>query len=99
MIFLLLNLSFRHVCKFVNKSGRNGTSEETFRNLYVKNLDENISEDILREKFSEHGKVCRISIMKDKEGKSRGFGFVEFSTHEEATKALECLNGVLLGKK
>ena len=54
--------------------------------------------DFLKEKFSEHGTVCNIVIMKDDEGKSRGFGFVKFSLHEEAKKAVECLNGALLGK-
>lgn len=87
------------VCKFIRKSERNDASEKTFTNLYFKNLDENVTVDFLKEKFSEHGTVCNIVIMKDDEGKSRGFGFVKFSLHEEAKKAVECLNGAVLGSK
>ncbi|XP_022883601.1 polyadenylate-binding protein 6-like [Olea europaea var. sylvestris] len=45
-------------------------------------------EDHLKEKFSEYGKVCSAVTMKDENGKSKGFGFVNFDTHEEATKAM-----------
>lgn len=81
----------------MRKSERKDAFEDTFTNLYFKNLDENVTEDFLKEKFLEHGTVCNIVVMKDDEGKSRGFGFVKFSLHEEAKKAVECLNGALLG--
>lgn len=85
--------------KFVKKGERKDAYEEPkFTNLYVKNLGEFVTEDILVEKFSEYGKVRNVLIMKDAEGKSKGFGFVNFESYEEAKKAVEALNGSLLGK-
>uniref|UniRef100_A0A5B7BD69 Polyadenylate-binding protein n=1 Tax=Davidia involucrata TaxID=16924 RepID=A0A5B7BD69_DAVIN len=86
-----------YVSKFVKKSERKDAQEAKYTNLYVKNLCEDVTEDLLRDKFSEFGKVCNVMIMKDAEGKSRGFGFVDFESHEEAKKAVQALNGALLG--
>lgn len=72
--------------------------ELAFTNLYVKNFPEEITEDYLRQKFSEFGKVSSTVIMKDKEGKPKGYGFVNFETSEAAKKATESLNGSLMGK-
>ncbi|KAL6996373.1 hypothetical protein U1Q18_006502 [Sarracenia purpurea var. burkii] len=89
-----------YVSKFVKKSERIHTYEELkFTNLYVKNLGEYVTEDILKEKFSEFGKVRKVLIIKDTEGKSRGFGFINFESHEEAEKAVEALNGAMLGSE
>ncbi|KAE9467862.1 hypothetical protein C3L33_00214, partial [Rhododendron williamsianum] len=89
-----------YVSKFVKKSERKDAYEEPkFTNLYVKNLGEFVTEDILVEKFSEYGKVRNVLIMKDAEGKSKGFGFVNFESYEEAKKAVEALNGSLLGSE
>ncbi|XP_008228397.1 PREDICTED: polyadenylate-binding protein 4-like [Prunus mume] len=84
-----------YVSKFVKKSER--LSE--FTNLYVKNLNEDVTEDLLEEKFSLYGKVDSLAIMKDANGKSRGFGFVNFESQEEAKKAIEAMNGALLGTR
>ncbi|PQQ05871.1 polyadenylate-binding protein 4-like isoform X1 [Prunus yedoensis var. nudiflora] len=84
-----------YVSKFVKKSER--LSE--FTNLYVKNLDEDVTEDLLEEKFSLYGRVDSLAIMKDANRKSRGFGFVNFESQEEAKKAIEAMNGALLGTK
>ncbi|PIN17097.1 Polyadenylate-binding protein (RRM superfamily) [Handroanthus impetiginosus] len=74
-------------------------AEPNFRSLYVNNLDESITEDLLKDKFSEHGNVSSAFVMKDKNGKSKGFGFVNFDSHEAAKKAMEALNGKLIGTK
>ncbi|KAK4427267.1 Polyadenylate-binding protein 6 [Sesamum alatum] len=87
-----------YVSKFLRKFGRQ-TGEPGFRSLYVKNLDECITEDLLKDKFSEHGKVSSAVIMKDDKGKAKGFGFVNFDSHEAAKKAMEALNGELIGSK
>nr|CAN65531.1 hypothetical protein VITISV_039630 [Vitis vinifera] len=88
------------VSKFVKKCERKEASEETkFTNVYVKNLGEDLTEDIIRDKFSEFGKVGTVVIMKDGNGKSRGFGFVNFESPDEAKKAVEALNGAMLGSK
>lgn len=65
-------------------------------NLYVKNLDETIDDDKLRAEFSVCGTITSARIMKDDKGRSKGFGFVCFSTPEEATKAVTEFNGRLI---
>ena len=69
------------------------------RNLYVRNLSDSVTEDKLRTAFAEHGTVKSCRIMKDSEQRSRGFGFVCFSTREEANKALQSLNNILFEGK
>jgi polyadenylate-binding protein len=69
-------------------------------NLYVKNLDDSVTDDILRDEFSAMGTITSARIMKDpKDGRSRGFGFVCFSTPEESTRAVSEMNGKLLAGK
>ena len=70
-------------------------------NLYVKNLDDNVTDDILRDEFSTMGTITSARVMKDmaKEGRSRGFGFVCFSSPEEATRAVNEMNGKLILNK
>ncbi|VEU42115.1 unnamed protein product [Pseudo-nitzschia multistriata] len=70
-------------------------------NLYVKNLDDTVTDDMLRDEFSVIGTITSARIMKDmgKEGRSRGFGFVCFSTPEEATRAVNEMNGKLIVNK
>lgn len=68
-------------------------------NLYVKNLDDKLTEDDLREFFSPYGNITSCRIMKNENGNSRGFGFVCFSTPEEATKAVAEMNGKIVQGK
>ncbi|OGX03984.1 MAG: hypothetical protein A3G87_04660 [Omnitrophica bacterium RIFCSPLOWO2_12_FULL_50_11] len=61
--------------------------------LYVGNLNYNASEEEIKTLFSKCGTVQSVSIITDRyTGQSKGFGFVEMSSSEEAEKALE-LNG------
>ncbi|KAF5010608.1 hypothetical protein FDECE_3239 [Fusarium decemcellulare] len=61
--------------------------------LYVGNLSWNTTDDSLREAFSEAGKVKSATVMIDREtNRSRGFGFVEFDTPEEANTAIDRFN-------
>ena len=53
-----------------------------------------MSEEKLREKFAEHGAVTSCVVMKDEEGKSKGFGFVCFESPEGAAAAVEKLDAV-----
>jgi RNA recognition motif-containing protein len=62
-------------------------------NLYVKNLDDAIDDEKLREEFSPYGTITSARVMKGEKGSSRGFGFVCFSAPEEATKAVTEMNG------
>jgi RNA recognition motif-containing protein len=66
--------------------------------LYVGNLSFRTTEDDLREAFSQAGTVESASVIQDRETqRSRGFGFVEMATPEEAAKAIEMFNGQDLG--
>jgi hypothetical protein len=63
-------------------------------NIYVGNLTFNTTSDDLQALFSPHGEVTRATVISDREtGRSRGFGFVEMGTSEEASAAIEALNG------
>ncbi|GMI40954.1 hypothetical protein TeGR_g1139, partial [Tetraparma gracilis] len=69
-------------------------------NLYVKNLDDNVTDDQLREEFSPMGTITSARVMKEgKDGSSRGFGFVCYSSPEEATKAVNEMNGKIINGK
>eukprot|EP00262_Sarcandra_glabra_P012238 TRINITY_DN3114_c0_g2_i1.p1 TRINITY_DN3114_c0_g2~~TRINITY_DN3114_c0_g2_i1.p1 ORF type:complete len:659 (+),score=142.30 TRINITY_DN3114_c0_g2_i1:326-2302(+) len=68
-------------------------------NLYLKNLDDSIGDDKLRELFSEFGTITSCKVMQDPNGISRGSGFVAFSTPEEASRALTEMNGKLVVSK
>ncbi|CAI8599271.1 unnamed protein product [Vicia faba] len=68
-------------------------------NLYLKNLDDSVSDEKLSELFSEFGTVTSCKILRDPQGISRGSGFVAFSTPEEATRALAEMNGKMVAGK
>lgn len=62
--------------------------------LYVGNISWNTKEDGLQEAFAGAGTVTSAVIITDRmSGRSKGFGFVEMSTPEEATAAIEMWNG------
>jgi len=63
-------------------------------NIYVGNLSHDANEDSLREAFEAFGQVESVNIIKDRfSGESRGFGFVEMPSKQEAEKAIEEMNG------
>jgi polyadenylate-binding protein len=68
-------------------------------NLYVKNLDDEINDEILRKEFAAHGTITSAKVMVEGNGSSKGFGFVCFSSPEEATKAASEMNGRIVGSK
>jgi polyadenylate-binding protein len=68
-------------------------------NLYVKNIDEEVDDAKLRELFAPFGEISSCLIMKDDKGVSRGFGFVCFVNPDDAGKALNELNGKVVGSK
>nr|CAI5865224.1 unnamed protein product [Callosobruchus analis] len=67
-------------------------------NLYVKNLDDTIDDERLRKEFTPFGTITSAKVMME-EGRSKGFGFVCFSSPEEATKAVTEMNGRIVGSK
>ncbi|KAK2079922.1 hypothetical protein QBZ16_002317 [Prototheca wickerhamii] len=69
-------------------------------NLYVKNLPDDADDEFLRATFAPFGTITSAKVMSDQaSGKSRGFGFVCFSSPEEATRAVSELNGQMLRGK
>jgi RNA recognition motif-containing protein len=63
-------------------------------NIYVGNIPYTASDDDLRQAFSEFGTVVNASIIIDRTtGRTRGFGFVEMSTNDEGSRAIESMNG------
>ncbi|XP_027467036.1 polyadenylate-binding protein 4 isoform X4 [Zalophus californianus] len=67
-------------------------------NLYIKNLDDTIDDEKLRKEFSPFGSITSAKVMLE-DGRSKGFGFVCFSSPEEATKAVTEMNGRIVGSK
>ncbi|MCG8345542.1 MAG: RNA-binding protein [Chlorobiales bacterium] len=62
-------------------------------NIYIGNLPYSITEDELRDTFSQFGQVDSANIIKDKfSGRSKGFGFVEMPNDGEAQSAIDSLN-------
>lgn len=62
--------------------------------LYVGNLPYSVRESQLQDLFSRHGSVQSVRIITDKfSGRSKGFGFVEMGSSEEAERATAALNG------
>jgi cold-inducible RNA-binding protein len=65
--------------------------------LYVGGLPYSVTEGRLEEVFSAHGTVQSAKVISDKfTGQSRGFGFVEMGSNDEAQKAIAALNGTQL---
>ncbi len=63
-------------------------------NIYVGNLTFNTTSDDLERLFAAHGQVERAQVITDRDtGRSRGFGFVEMASDDEAKAAIEELNG------
>jgi len=69
-------------------------------NIYVGNLANQATEDDLKKAFEAFGQVESANIIKDKfSGESRGFGFVQMPSKQEALKAIEQMNGTdLMGR-
>lgn len=65
--------------------------------LFVGNLPYSLTDSGLHELFAEYGRVLSARVMiSERTGESRGFGFVELSTGEEAKRAMQCVNGTSL---
>ncbi len=64
------------------------------KNLYCGNLSYSVRSSDLERLFSEHGEVVSAQVIEDREtGRSKGFGFVEMGSDEDASAAIEALDG------
>lgn len=68
-------------------------------NLYVKNLEDSVTDEKLQNAFCAYGTITSAKVMVDEKGQSKGFGFVCFSTPEEATKAVTEMNNRIIVSK
>ena len=68
------------------------------KNLFVGNMSFQTTESELRSLFEPFGDLTRVNVVTDRDtGQARGFGFVEMSNDDEATKAIAALNGKEVG--
>ncbi|KAG7599186.1 RNA-binding domain superfamily [Arabidopsis suecica] len=86
-----------HVSPFVSR--RQWDESRVFTNVYVKNLAETTTDADLKRLFGEFGEITSAVVMKDGEGKSRRFGFVNFEKAEAAVTAIEKMNGIVVDEK
>jgi polyadenylate-binding protein len=92
---MLLNEKKVFVGHHIPKKDRMSKFEEmkaNYTNVYVKNVDLEVTDDEFRDLFEKYGQITSASLAHDDQGKSRGFGFVNFVKHEDAAKAVEELN-------
>ncbi|XWS39927.1 hypothetical protein CRYUN_Cryun18bG0096800 [Craigia yunnanensis] len=91
---MLLNDKQVYVGPFVRKQERDTSISKTkFNNVYVKNLSESTSDEDLKNIFSEFGTIASAVVMREPDGKSKGFGFINFENPDDAARAVEVLNG------
>lgn len=64
--------------------------------VFVRNLNLSVNQDELKEHFSSAAKVAKVNLIKDNFGKSKGFAIVEYSSTEDAQKAINDLDGSTL---
>ncbi|KAI5899363.1 uncharacterized protein SCHCODRAFT_02604934 [Schizophyllum commune H4-8] len=92
---MLLNDKKVYVGHHISRKERQSKIDEMkaqFTNLYIKNIDPEVTDEEFEALFREQGNVTSSVIQRDEEGRSRGFGFVNYETHEEAQKAVDNLN-------
>ncbi|KAL8487551.1 hypothetical protein ACS0TY_024018 [Phlomoides rotata] len=91
---MLINDKQVYVGHFLRKQERDTShSNPKFNNVFVKNLAESTTDDELKTIFGEYGTITSAVVMRDSDGKSRCFGFVNFENADDAAKAVEALNG------
>ncbi|KAI3726664.1 hypothetical protein L1987_66463 [Smallanthus sonchifolius] len=96
---MLMNDKQVYVGPFLRKQERDSSSSSKFNNVYVKNLSESTTDEDLKKTFGEYGAITSVVVMKDGEGKSKGFGFVNFENADAAANAVESLNGKKIDDK
>ncbi|KAF2276665.1 polyadenylate binding protein [Westerdykella ornata] len=92
---MLLNEKKVFVGHHIPKKDRMSKFEEmkaNYTNVYVKNIDQEVTDDEFRQLFEKYGQITSASIARDDQGKSRGFGFVNFVQHDDAAKAVQELH-------
>lgn len=95
---MLINDKQVYVGRFIRHQERvRGTTGSLFTNVYVKNLPDTTTDDDLKDLFAQYGAITSAVVMRDSNGISKCFGFVNFENAESAAVAVEKLNGTDLG--
>jgi polyadenylate-binding protein len=92
---MLLNEKKVFVGVHIPKKDRQSKFDEmkaNFTNVYVKNVDPEATDDEFRDLFTPFGAITSATLAKDENGRSRGFGFVNFQEHKAASKAVDNLH-------
>ncbi|KAK5840151.1 hypothetical protein PVK06_009034 [Gossypium arboreum] len=91
---MLINDKQVYVGHFLCKHERETVPNKVkFNNVYVKNLSDTTTDEELKTVFGEHGEITSVVVMRDADGKSKCFGFVNFENADDAARAVEALNG------
>ncbi|KAF2116338.1 hypothetical protein BDV96DRAFT_491518 [Lophiotrema nucula] len=92
---MLLNEKKVFVGHHIPKKDRLSKFEEmkaNYTNIYVKNVELEVTDDEFRDLFEKYGAITSASLAHDEQGKSRGFGFVNYVKHEDAAVAVDSLH-------
>ncbi|PNX72147.1 polyadenylate-binding protein 3-like, partial [Trifolium pratense] len=90
---MLMNDKKVYVGHFIRHQERSGNGSPKFTNVYVKNLSETYTDEDLKKLFNTYGVITSAVVMKDENGNSKCFGFVNFQSPDSAAVAVERLNG------
>ncbi|QDZ19652.1 polyadenylate-binding protein [Chloropicon primus] len=82
-----------YVAPFVRRLDRSADKDGKFCNIYVKNIPEDYTDEKLKELFESVGETTSVAIMKGAEGKSKGFGFINYEDPDHAAAAVEKFDG------
>lgn len=75
----------------------NGEQKDAVSNLFVGNLSWNVDEEWLTREFEEFGELSGVRVITDRDsGRSKGYGYVEFTQVDSAVQALEAMNGTMI---
>jgi len=80
---------------FVSRKDRSAAANESpkWTNIFAKNLSKDLPEDKFIEMFKKFGSITSAYLAKDENGASKGFGFVNYDSHEQAQAAIDEMNG------
>lgn len=81
------------------QANREAQMERQGRNVYVKHFDDDLTQEKFAELFTPFGTITSCVVMKDAQGRSRGFGFVCFEKKESAEQAILKLNNQTVGRR
>ncbi|GMP38371.1 hypothetical protein CsSME_00009635 [Camellia sinensis var. sinensis] len=91
---MLLNDKQVYVGPFLRKQEREMALDKVkFTNVFVKNLSESTTEEDLKKIFGDFGAITSAVLMRDADGNSKCFGFVNFENADDAARSVESLNG------